>query len=571
MNFFDFCSGIGGGRIGLERNGLTCVGHCEIDDVASKTYSIFFDDDNNYGDLTKVDIRTLPNFEFLIAGFPCQTFSIVGKREGFEDERGQIIYHLINIMREKDVKYFLLENVKGLLNHDKGRTLSTILTLLKTEGYNVYYKVLNSLNFGVPQMRERIYIVGFKKELDKGKFIFPIEEEEKKNISDFIDDSNDTELDINDKTFQRYLNNKYNQGRYKNEEILSWNNVVIDWRQSDFRKYDNFFPTLRTGRHGLLYVKNGKIKKLNGYEALLLQGFQKEIAEKVKSDKFFINNKVLSQAGNAMTVNTIEKIAKQMLENIKGDEMMDENKITLGSNTAKNGFKNEQQIADKFNNWQNDSEAKNWLIIMGYDLNNMEYVKATVIHGFKADVNVKVQIKLKVAIDVENIQVKLVSNKRGFNQIDKRWLKSYNSLWYIPNEVYKLLQYFTGELEPYRTDTKDKRRMFVTELTEQEQKLLLEWINKNKVLIVTDILKGRGKFCAEWVLVAQKIDKNARWVLKNINEVIKHYYGDGKVEVSHRGSIKIGKITVQRKGGDGGRKTANMLQFKIDPAELFDI
>ena len=250
---------------------------------------------------------------------------------------------------------------------------------------------------------------------------------------------------------------------------------------------------------------------------------------------------------------------------------MDENKITLGSNTAKNGFKNEQQIADKFNNWQNDSEAKNWLIIMGYDLNNMEYVKATVIHGFKADVNVKVQIKLKVAIDVENIQVKLVSNKRGFNQIDKRWLKSYNFLWNIPNEVYKLLQYFTGELEPYRTDTKDKKRMFVTELTEQEQKLLLEWINKNKVLIVTDILKGRGKFCAEWVLVAQKIDKNARWVLKNINEVIKHYYGDGKVEVSHRGSIKIGKITVQRKGGDGGRKTANMLQFKIDPAELFDI
>jgi len=181
-----------------------------------------------------------------------------------------------------------------------------------------------------------------------------------------------------------------------------------------------------------------------------------------------------------------------------------------------------------------------------------------------------VQIKLKNALDIENIQVKLVSNKKGFNQIDKRWLRSYNELWNIPDDVYRLLQYFTGELQPYRTGTRDSRRMFLSEFTEEERNRVLNWFEENKMLIVSDILRGRGEFSAEWVLVAQKVESNARWVLKNINEVMQHY-SQGAVEMSPRGSINLGRITVQRKGGDGGRDTANMLQFKIDPTELFDI
>jgi len=243
--------------------------------------------------------------------------------------------------------------------------------------------------------------------------------------------------------------------------------------------------------------------------------------------------------------------------------------VELGSQTAKNGFRNEQDIADKFINWETDEDARKWLVIMQYDLNEIEYVKAVVLHGYKADVNVQVQIKLKSAIDTENIQVKLVSNKSGFNQVDKRWLKHYQEMWNIPENVFKALQHFTGELKPYIDNPRDERRMFLDEMDSNDKDLILNWFADNKTLVLSDILKGRGQFSAEWVLVAQKIEDNARWVLKNINEALQHY-SEGDVCMSPRGSICIGRVTIQRKGGDGGRESANMLQFKLDPTELFE-
>lgn len=244
--------------------------------------------------------------------------------------------------------------------------------------------------------------------------------------------------------------------------------------------------------------------------------------------------------------------------------------VQKGSQTAKNGFRNEQDICNKFNYWQTDNEAKQWLKIMGYNLNEIESVFAEVLHGYKADVNVQVQVKLKSTIDTENIQVKLVSNKKGFNQVDKRWLTHYREMWNIPNNVYRLLQYYTGEITPYKQDVKDPRRMFINEFSNEERKLLLQWFNDNKTLILSDIIKGRGQFSAEWVLVAQKLEDNARWILVNINQALQHY-SFGNARVSPKGSIYIGRITVQRKGGDNGRNTANMLQFKLDPTQLFDL
>lgn len=244
--------------------------------------------------------------------------------------------------------------------------------------------------------------------------------------------------------------------------------------------------------------------------------------------------------------------------------------VLRGSQTAKNGFKNEKEIADKFNHWKTDAEAKQWLAIMQYDLNDIEYVKAVVLTGYKADINVQVQIKLKSAVDTENIQVKLVSNSRGFNQVDKRWLSHYKALWNIPDDVYEILEYFTGEKPPYKTNTRDTRRMFLNEMEKEKQDTVIKWFEQNKTLILSDIIKGRGQFAAEWVLVAQKVETNSRWVLKNINEVLQHY-AIGEVQVSPRGSITLGSVLIQRKGGDGGRNTAKMLQFKLDPTSLFDI
>lgn len=244
------------------------------------------------------------------------------------------------------------------------------------------------------------------------------------------------------------------------------------------------------------------------------------------------------------------------------------NLIELGSQTAKNGFKNEHDIAERFNHWQNSLQAQQWLAIMGYDLSHIESVKAFVLHGFKADINVQIFVFQKQSVDIRNIQVKLVSNKKGFNQIDKRWVKTYQQLWQFDETILQLLQYLTGEIPPYKTG-RNKKRMFIDEFVADEQALLLDWLTHNKILILTDILRGRGEFSAEWVLVAQKTAQNARWVLKNINEVLQHY-GQGNIEISPRGSIKIGRVTMQRKGGDNGRHTANMLQFKIDPTELFD-
>ncbi|MET2985271.1 PDDEXK family nuclease [Aureibaculum conchae] len=241
----------------------------------------------------------------------------------------------------------------------------------------------------------------------------------------------------------------------------------------------------------------------------------------------------------------------------------------LGSQTAKNGFKNEKDIVQKFNNWQSDVEAKKWLALMEYKVEEIEYVKAIILSRYKADIQIQITIKLKEAIAAENIQVKLVSNLKGFNQIDKRWVDKYIEMWEMPNDVSELLKQYTGEISPLINNPKDTRRTFANEFSKENQKIILDWLNNNKSLIVSDILKGRGKFSAEWMLVAQKIDNSARWILKPMNYCL-NFFGNGEVEITQRGNFKIGRITMQRKGGDGGRKTAQMLQFKINPAELFN-
>lgn len=250
---------------------------------------------------------------------------------------------------------------------------------------------------------------------------------------------------------------------------------------------------------------------------------------------------------------------------------MDEKQL-FGSETAKGGFRNEDDVIEKFNNWKKDKVAQDWLVTMGYAINEIESVKAVKIGGkYKTDVQVQVTIKLKEAIDCENLSVKLVSNTQGFNQVDKREIEKYVEMWNIPKDVENILKLFTGKTKPKnKEELKDPRRMFLTEMLQRDQEKIVNFFNKNKILIISDILKGRGKFAADWMLVILKKNSDSyEWVLKDIN-IVMNIFGQGDVRITTEGSLNIGQIGVQRKGGDNGRESAKMLQFKINPCKLFN-
>ena len=175
IRFFDIFSGVGGFRAGLERaGGFTCIGHCEIDKYAEKAYRAAHNIKENevfYEDARKINPETMPEFDLLCGGFPCQAFSVAGRRKGFDDARGTIFFEIARLAREKRPPYLLLENVPGLLSHDQGRTFAAILDTLCDLGYSVEFQVLNSKDFGVPQSRRRVYIVGYLNSGCAGKIL----------------------------------------------------------------------------------------------------------------------------------------------------------------------------------------------------------------------------------------------------------------------------------------------------------------------------------------------------------------------------------------------------------------
>lgn len=241
-------------------------------------------------------------------------------------------------------------------------------------------------------------------------------------------------------------------------------------------------------------------------------------------------------------------------------------KIALGSTTAKNGFKNEDEIRDKFNNWRADEDARGWLAAMSYKVAEIESVLAAKPHGEKADVEVR--IKTKSGEKVEGISIKLVSSLVGFNQIDKRWLATYVKMWKMPDDVRTALRSFVGEVPPSKP-SRDVRRMYLNELDRATQRAVIDFFTTNKDEIVSDLFAGDGIHAAGWVMVAFKAIDKPRWVVRSSADTIK-YFGEGKVEITRAGNLKIGRVTMQRKGGDGGRETAKQLQFKINPVQLFD-
>ena len=179
MRFFDFFAGIGGFRLGMERAGHECVGHCEIDKYANMSYVAMHNPKESevfFNDIRTVDPWDMPECEVYCGGFPCQSFSVNGKRRGFQDTRGTLFFEVMRLAKERHPQLIFLENVKGLLNHEGGDTFETIIRTMDELGYSVEWQVLNSRAFGIPQNRERVFIVGHFGGFGGGE-IFPLTED----------------------------------------------------------------------------------------------------------------------------------------------------------------------------------------------------------------------------------------------------------------------------------------------------------------------------------------------------------------------------------------------------------
>ena len=309
ITFIDLFAGIGGFRIAFERAGAKCVFSAEIDKHACATYQKNFRV-NPFCDVTTLKAKDIPNFDILCAGFPCQPFSIAGERKGFNDTRGTLFFDIERIIKAKKPKAFILENVKGLINHDKGETLRVILdTLSKKLDYNVFYDVLNSKDYKVPQNRERVYIVGFR---DKSiEFKFPKKAKETVTLDSILSKNIDKESKISETAKFNIVNNLKKHKKYKeikdNPLLLAYE---IRKSRCTFR-YDSLAPTLTakmgTGGNNVPVLVN-QMRKLTTKECLKIQGFP---------DDFWIEpNRAQSykQIGNSISIPVVELIAKEMIK-----------------------------------------------------------------------------------------------------------------------------------------------------------------------------------------------------------------------------------------------------------------
>lgn len=242
--------------------------------------------------------------------------------------------------------------------------------------------------------------------------------------------------------------------------------------------------------------------------------------------------------------------------------------VERGSATAKGGFRNENDVRDKFIVWRADADARAWLTAIGYDTSAIKDVTAAKPSGEKADVVVTVS-KSDGAERRHGISIKLVSSPSGFNQIDKRWLRQYAKMWNMPSEIVAALRLYVGE-DPPVGKTRRPERMFLTEMSKEVQAAIVGFFSANKEQIVADLLRGEGTGRADLFMVAWKPGRETRWKIITTNEAIR-FFGEGPVEITRSGNLKIGRITMQRKGGDGGRETAKMLQFKMNPSLIFEM
>lgn len=309
--FIDLFAGLGGFRLSLESFGAKCVYSDEWDANAQMVYNYNFADMPD-GDISKVDEKTIPDHDILCAGFPCQAFSISGKQRGFEDSRGNLFFDVARIVKEKRPKVVFMENVKNFAFHDQGNTLYVVRTTMEQLGYSFNYKVLNAANYGIPQNRERIYMVCFRNDLDIDDFEYPKPFKLTKHLEDFIIEDNeetralyinrpdtvftksDDQVDYSNKTIRIGTVNKGGQG----ERIYSTKGIAITLSANGGGVF------AKTGG----YYINGKTRKLCIRECARIMGYPDSYefcCSKAQSYK---------QLGNSVVIDVVQLVSEKIGE-----------------------------------------------------------------------------------------------------------------------------------------------------------------------------------------------------------------------------------------------------------------
>ena len=315
----DLFAGIGGIRLGFEQafgNDIKTVFVSEWDKKAVETYKANFDDEINIaGDITEVNENDIPEHDILLAGFPCQAFSLAGQKKGFEDARGTLFFDVARIIKRHNPKVVFCENVKNLVNHDRGRTFKVIKEILEDLGYVVFYKILNSKDFGVPQNRERIYIVAFQKDIAPKTFEFPEKIDDTKVIKDIVE-----EHEVSPKY---YLSTAYLESlkKHKERHASKGNGFGYEIRNTDSvagaivcggmgrernliidNRLTNFTPVT----HIKGEINREFVRKMTPREWARLQGFPNDF-------KFVVaDTHLYKQFGNSVTVPVIRAIAEKI-------------------------------------------------------------------------------------------------------------------------------------------------------------------------------------------------------------------------------------------------------------------
>lgn len=301
FRFIDLFAGIGGIRLGFESVGGHCVFSSEFDEDACKTYEANFGEHPS-GDITKIDAKDIPDFDILLGGFPCQSFSIIGKKEGFANETsGTLFFDIERILKEKRPPAFMLENVRNLTAHDNGNTFRIIKNHLEQLGYHVYAKVLNALDYGVPQKRERVIIVGF---LDNVDFSFPtpIPEIERTTLSDILEDTADKKYYVKDTIRQSRIERLKDKNYPK--PYISHENLAGSITPHPYSS------ALRAGASANYILINDE-RRPTERELLRIQGFPDDYKIVVPYSK------IKKQTGNSVAVPVIKAVAREMIIALK--------------------------------------------------------------------------------------------------------------------------------------------------------------------------------------------------------------------------------------------------------------